>query len=179
MVLYIKNMVCARCVAELKAELEKIGLKRAKVSLGKISISERISPSKFTQLNRSLKKSGFELMDREQGVIVDKVKTILPEMVYYSAEDMKKQLPGKLSPKLNFDYPSLANLFIEAESTTIERFFIAHKIERVKELIIYYRLNPDEIAYQLNYSSTNELSVQFKGITGLTPCEFLDISNIL
>ncbi len=132
MKLYIKNMVCIRCKMVVKSELEKPGLRYTTVELGEAEIIENISSDQQDQLDISLRKSGLELMDDNKSMLIKKIKNIIVELVHYSDEQLKMNLSDYLSEKLNYDYTYLANLFSEAESTTIEKFFITHKIERVK-----------------------------------------------
>lgn len=162
----------------LKSELEKLGLRRAVINPGEVKISEEVSPVKREQLNLALKKSGFELMDPQKVIIVKKIKSIIDEMVYYSEDQLKNILPGYLSKKLKYDYNYLVNLFSEVYNTTIERYFVISKIEKVKELLIYYRLNLTEISYQLNYDNIAQLSNQFREITGISPNKFQKIKYI-
>jgi AraC-like DNA-binding protein len=162
----------------LKSELEKLGLRRPIINPGEVKISEEISPLKREQVNLALKRSGFELMDPQKVLIVKKIKSIIDEMVYYSEDQMKNILPGYLSKKLKYDYNYLVNLFSEVYNTTIERYFVISKIEKVKELLIYYRLNLTEISYQLNYDNIAQLSNQFREITGISPNKFQKIKYI-
>lgn len=178
MTLYIKNMVCLRCKMVVKSELEKLGLFKTIISLGEVTITELISPLQLEQFNTALKKSGFELMEEQKGILIGKIKNIIIEFVHYSDEQMKKNFPEYLSKRLSHDYAYLASLFLEVHSSTIENFFIIHKIERVKELLVYYKLSLTEIAYQLNYNNITQLSKQFKEITGFSPSRFQKINYI-
>ena len=128
----------------------------------------------MTRFKEALLKSGLELMDDKKSVLIEKIKNIIVELVHYSDEPLRVNLSVHLSQKLNYDYTYLANLFSEVQGTTIEKFFISHKIERVKELLVYNELNLTEIAYLMHYSSVAHLSAQFKKITGLTPSHFKD-----
>ena len=165
-------MVCIRCKMVVKAELEKLGLHYSSVELGEAEIKESISVEQRNKLDIALKKSGLELMDDKKSMLIEKIKNIIVELVHYTDEQLKINLSDYISQKLNHDYTYLANLFSEVEGTTIEKFFIVHKIERVKELLVYDELNLTEIAYKLNYSSVAHLSNQFKKVTGLTPSHF-------
>ena len=178
MKLYIKNMVCLRCKMAVKSELEKLGLHHLRVELGETEIMEDISPIQMKDLDIALRKSGLELMDDKKSILVEKIKAIIIELVHYSEEPLAINLSEFLSQKLNHDYTYLANLFSEVQGTTIEKFFITHKIERVKELLVYNELNLTEIAYLMHYSSVAHLSTQFKKITGLTPSHFKQLKNI-
>jgi AraC-like DNA-binding protein len=170
-------MVCIRCKMVVKAELEKLGLHYRTVELGEAEIKDSISEEQRDQLDKALKKSGLELMDDKKSMLIEKIKNVIVELVHYSEEQPKINLSDFLSEKLNHDYTYLANLFSEVEGTTIEQFYIAHKIELVKELLVYDDLNLTEIAYKLHYSSVAHLSNQFKKITGLTPSHFKQLRH--
>lgn len=176
--IYVKNMTCLHCRRVLKSELEKIGLSKTVINQGEIKISEEVSPFKKEQLNQALKKSGFELMEPQKVMLVKKIKNIVDELLYFSEEQLKSYLPGYLSRKLKFDYEYLSELFSEVYNTTIEKYFVLSKIERVKELLVYYRLNLTEISYQLNYNNIAHLANQFKEVTGISPTNFQKIKYI-
>ena len=175
--IFIKNMVCIRCQMVVKAELDKLDLQYSDVKIGEANIIRNITPQKLEQLDIGLRKSGLELMDNNKSVLVEKIKNAIVELVHYSEEQIKVNLSDYLSDYLKYDYTYLANLFSEVKGTTIEKFYLAHKIERVKELIVYDQLNLTEIAYRMQYSSVAHLSNQFKKITGLTPSHFKDLKN--
>jgi AraC-like DNA-binding protein len=170
--LYIKNMVCIRCKMVVKDELKKLGLKYIAVELGEVEIMEDISPVQRQQFRVALLKSGLELMDDKKAILIQKIKTVIIELVHYSEEPLAINLSAYLAEKLQHDYTYLANLFSEVQGTTIEKFFISHKIERVKELLVYDELSLTEIAYKMHYSSAAHLCTQFKKTTGLTPSHF-------
>ncbi|MFA5849185.1 MAG: AraC family transcriptional regulator [Bacteroidales bacterium] len=170
-------MVCIRCKMVVKSELEKLGLHYSIVELGEVEIKESIDSVQKEILNSALKKSGLELMDDKKNVLIEKIKNIIIDVVHYSEEDLKINLSDHISKKLGHDYTYLANLFSEVVGTTIEKFFISHKIERVKELLVYDELTLTEIAYRMNYSSVAHLSNQFKKITGLTPSHFKELKH--
>lgn len=177
MKLYIKNMVCIRCQMVVKAELEKLGLQYIDVKIGEADIIGNILPEQMERLDIALKKSGLLLMDNKKSILVEKIKSTIIELVHYAEEQIKVNLSDYLSEKLNYDYTYLANLFSEVKGTTIEKFYLTHKIEKVKELIVYDELNLTEIAYKMNYSSVAHLSNQFKRITGFTPSHFKKLKN--
>jgi len=162
----------------VKSELQKLGLKRTIVNPGEVRIQEEISQSKKEQLSMALKRSGFEIMDPEKVILVKKIKSIIDEFFYYSEEQMREFLPGYLSKKLKHDYRYLSDLFSEVYNTPIEKYFVNSRIERVKELLVYYKLNLTEISYQLNYNNIAHLSNQFKEITGISPSKFQKIKYI-
>ena len=165
-------MVCIRCKMVVKAELEKLGLHYILVELGEAEIMEDISTEQHDQFKVALLKSGLELLDDKKSVLIQKIKNVIVELIHYSEEPLAINFSDHLSQKLNHNYTYLANLFSEVQGTTIEKFIIGHKIERVKELLVYNELNLTEIAYLMHYSSVAHLSAQFKKVTGLTPSHF-------
>jgi len=156
----------------VKSELEKLGLHYITVALGEVEITESISVEQEVVLNQGLKQLGFALMDDKKSILIEKIKIIIIELVHYSEEQLKINFSDYLSDKLDYDYTYLANLFSENQGITIEHFFLTHKIERVKEILIYDELNITEIAYKMHYSSAAHLSNQFKKMTGLTPSHY-------
>jgi AraC-like DNA-binding protein len=170
-------MVCIRCKMVVKAELLKLGMGFKTVELGEVEIDENISGEKRDQFKIALLKSGLELMDDKKSVLIQRIKNVIVELVHYSEEPLAIKFSEYLSQKLDHDYTYLANLFSEVQGTTIEKFFIAHKIERVKELLVYNELNLTEIAFQMHYSSVAHLSSQFKKVTGLTPSHFKQLKD--
>jgi AraC-like DNA-binding protein len=170
-------MVCIRCQMVVKDELEKLGLHYNDVRIGEADIIDNILPEQLEQLDIALRKSGLLLMDNKKSILVEKIKSAIIELVHYSEEQIRVNLSDYLSEKLNYNYTYLANLFSEIKGITIEKFYLAHKIEKVKELIVYDELNLTEIAYKMHYSSVAHLSNQFKKITGLTPSHFKKLKN--
>jgi AraC-like DNA-binding protein len=170
-------MVSNRCKMVVKSELQKHGLHFTTVQLGEVEVMEVVSKELFDNINTALKKTGLELMDEKNSILVEKIKTIIIELVHYTDNQIKVNLSDYLSEKLNHNYTYLSNLFSEAKGTTIEQFFLSHKIEKVKELLAYDELNLTEIAYKLHYSSVSHLSNQFKKMTGLTPSHFKNLKN--
>jgi AraC-like DNA-binding protein len=170
-------MVCIRCKMVVKSELDNLGLHYNIVELGEAEIMEDISTDTRDQLNIALKKSGLELIEDKKSILIEKIKNIIIELVHYSDDQLKLNLSDHLSEKLNYGYTYLANLFSEVQGTTIEKFFINHKIERVKELLVYDEFNLKEIAFKLHYSSVSHLSSQFKKATGLTPSQYKQLKN--
>jgi len=156
----------------VKEELAKLGLHYTTIELGEVEIMESVATGQLDQLKTALLKSGLELMDDKKSVLIQQIKNVIVEMVHYSEESSTINFSSFLSQKLNHDYTYLANLFSEVQGTTIEKFLIAHKIERVKELLVYNELNLTEIAWRMHYSSVAHLSTQFKKVTGLTPSHF-------
>jgi AraC-like DNA-binding protein len=176
-VIYIKNMVCIRCQMVVKSELEKIGVRYVDVKIGEVNTIEELPEEKLEQLDIALRKSGLLLMGDKRSILVEKIKGAVIELVHYTEDQIRTNLSDYLSERLNYDYTYLANLFSEVKGITIEKFYLTHKIERVKELIVYDELNLTEIAYKLHYSSVSHLSNQFKKFTGLTPSHFKKLSH--
>jgi AraC-like DNA-binding protein len=165
-------MVSNRCKMTVKEELKKLGLHFIVVDLGEVEIMEDISTELREQVKIALLMSGLELMDDKRAMLIEKIKNTIIEMVHHTDGIIKINFSDFLSKKLNHDYTYLSNLFSEVQGTTIEHFIIAHKIERIKELMVYNELNITEIAYKMNYSSVAHLSNQFKKVTGLSPSHF-------
>jgi AraC-like DNA-binding protein len=170
-------MVSDRCKMAVKEVLKKSGLHFIVVDLGEVEVMENISPEQREKLAADLLCSGLELMDNKRAVLIEKIKNAIVEMVHHSNEILKTNFSDFISNKLEYDYTYLSNLFSEVQGTTIEQFIIAHKIERIKELIIYDELNITEIAWKMNYSSVAHLSNQFKKVTGLSPSHFKQLKD--
>ena len=170
-------MVSNRCKLAVRDELKKLGLHFIVVDLGEVEIMENISMEKRGLLKANLLLSGLELMDDKKAMLIEKIKTVIIEMVHHSDEIIKINFSDYLSEKMNHDYTYLSNLFSEIQGTTIEHFIISHKIERIKELIIYGELNITEIAWKMGYSSVAHLSSQFKKVTGLSPSHFKQLKD--
>ncbi len=176
MKLFIKNMVCNRCIMAVKNELEKSGNKVLKIQLGEAEIKE----SKYfdkKKISEKLKDLGFELINDKKSKLIEKIKNEIVDLIHYSQKDTHINYSDYLAKKLNYEYNYLSNLFSEIEGTTIEKYIIAQKIERVKELLVYDEMSLSEIAYQMGYSSVAYLSTQFKKVTGLTPTYFKNIKE--
>ncbi|NVN94062.1 MAG: helix-turn-helix transcriptional regulator [Bacteroidetes bacterium] len=170
-------MVSNRCKLAVKEELKKLGLHFILVDLGEAEVMETLTMEQRELLKTALLTSGLELMDDKRAVLIEKIKNAIVEMVHYTDELIKVNFSDYLSEKLHYDYTYMANLFSEVQGTTIEQFIISHKIERIKELIIYDEMNITEIAYKMNYSSVAHLSNQFKKMTGLTPTHFKQLKT--
>ena len=169
MKLYIKNMVCSRCKMVIKDELIKFGLHPNSVELGEVEITEDLNNEKKNKLNEVLQSFGFDLIDDKKTQLIEKIKNTIVDLVHYSEDQLKTNFSVHISEKLHHDYNYLSNLFSEVEGTTIEKYFIAQKIEKVKELLKDDELSLSEIADRLGYSNVAYLSTQFKKQTGLTP----------
>jgi AraC-like DNA-binding protein len=177
MKLYIKYMVSIRCKMMVKEALKKMGLHFIVVDLGEVEIMENLTEQQRQELKTTLLKSGLELMDDKKAMLIERIKNVIIEMVHYADELIKVNFSDYLSEKLNYDYTYMANLFSEVQGTTIEQFIISHKVERIKELIIYGESNITEIAHLMNYSSVAHLSSQFKKVTGLSPSHFKQLKD--
>ena len=170
-------MVCIRCKMVVKSELAKLGLHYSNVDLGEAEIMEDLSPDEMSRLDAALRSLGLELMQDNKSMLVEKIKTIIIELVHYSEDQIKINLSDYLSDKLNHNYSHLSTLFSEVKGKTIEQFYLEHKVEKVKELLIYDELTLTEIAYTMHYSSVAHLSNQFKKMTGMTPSQFKNLKN--
>ncbi|MBW8333172.1 MAG: AraC family transcriptional regulator [Prolixibacteraceae bacterium] len=170
-------MVSNRCKVAVKDELKKLGLHYIMVDLGEVEIMENLSDEEWERVKTALFSVGFELIDDKRSVLIERVKNTIIDMIYHSNEVIKTKFSHYLSRKLNYNYTYLANLFSEVQGITIEQFIISHKIEKIKELIIYGELNITEIAWKMNYSSVAHLSNQFKKIVGLPPSHFKQLKE--
>jgi AraC-like DNA-binding protein len=175
--LFIKNMVCNRCIMVVQNEMDKLNLAVKNIKLGEVVFENELSEEQKTTIDKALSPLGFELIDDKKSRIIEKIKNTIIQLVHHQDSGLKNNLSEVLSSELHHDYNYLSNLFSEIEGTTIEKYFIAQKIERVKELLVYDQLSLSEIAFQLNYSSVAYLSNQFKKVTGLTPSHFKQIKE--
>lgn len=169
MKLYIKYMVSLRCKLLVKQELEKMGLHHTILELGMVETLEDLTPAQHDLLKKQLLQSGLELLDDKRTILIERIKNLIVEMIHHSEELPKVNYSDYISEKLGYDYTYLSNIFSEVKGTTIQQFIILHKIERVKELLLYDELNLTQISYKLHYSSVAHLSNQFKKVTGLSP----------
>lgn len=161
----------------VKEELDKLGLKYGAVDLGMVEILEDITEKQRGELKENLLRSGLELLDDKKSILIEKIKNVINEMIHYSEEVPKVNYSEYLSEKLQYDYTYLSNVFSEVKGITIQQFIIIHKIERVKELLLYDELNLTEISYKLHYSSVAHLSNQFKKVTGLSPSYYSQLKQ--
>jgi len=175
--LYIKNMVCNRCILVVKQELDKLQLKTQSVILGEVALENTPTAKQLQQLDERLSSLGFEILDDAKQQLIEKIKTIILERTRDGIENKQYNFSEILSKQLHKDYSSLSKLFSEVAGITIEQYIIQQKIEKAKELIIYDELNISEIAFRLGYSSTAHLSAQFKKVTGMTPSDFKKLGN--
>ena len=171
--LYIKNMVCNRCVKVVKEELMKLEHIVLDIKLGEVTLSTEPDAAQLIDIKKSLNDNGFELLDDKKSKIIEKIKNLIIELIHYTGEKKNPvNYSDYLSEHIGLDYSYISSLFSAVENKTIEKYIISQKIERVKELILYGELSVKEIAEKLNYSSLQALSGQFKKETGLTPSEF-------
>jgi len=177
MKLYIKSMVCSRCKMVVKSELEKLGIQLLSVELGEVDTVETIDSNRKQQIADALLPFGFELIDDKKSRIIEQIKNLVIDLVQHKNGALNINLSDYLSQHLTKDYGTLSSLFSEVENTTIEKYFISQKIEKVKELLMYDELTLNEIAFQLHYSSVAHLSNQFKKVTGFSPSYFKQLKN--
>lgn len=177
MKIYVKNMACESCKIVVKAALEEMGISPVKVELGEIETREAISDDDKKELNSKIRNAGLELLEKKQGVLIEKIRQVMVDYVYNSDEKPNIKFSVLLSKELNHNYTYLANFFSEVEATTIEQFIISLKIERAKELILFGEDTFSEIADKLHYSSVAHFSTQFKKVTGLTPTHFRELKE--
>lgn len=170
-------MVCNRCIMAVRNELEQKGYTIQSIELGEVEIDNDLSKSELEVLDNSLKKLGFELIEDRKSRIIEQIKNEIVYLVHHSGEILNTNLSFWLADKLHYDYTYLSNLFSEVEGTTIEKYFISQRIEKVKELLVYDELSLAEIADMLGYSSPAYLSSQFKKVTGLTPTFYKSIKE--
>ncbi len=174
---FIKNMVCNRCIMVVQHEMDKLGLEVKNIKLGEVTLKNALTDKENTALDNALTPLGFERISDKKSRIIEKIKNIIIDLVHYHDSDIKNNLSDILSNALHHDYSYLSNLFSEVEGVTIEKYFIAQKIEKVKELLVYDELSLSEVADRLNYSSVAYLSNQFKKVTGFTPSHFKKIGK--
>jgi YesN/AraC family two-component response regulator len=156
----------------VKSELEKLGIPWVTVDLGEAIVKDPVSAEQLRELNHALLKTGLEVMDDKKSQLIEKMKTIVIEQIHYAEEPLDINFSDFMVSKLNYDYTYLSNLFTLTQGMTLEHYIIGHKIEKVKELLVYDELTVSEIAFKMNYSSAAHLSKQFKKVTGLTASEF-------
>ena len=173
--LFIKNMVCNRCILVVQNELDKLGLEASNIKLGEVSLVKDLTTKEREAIESALDPLGFQVIDDKKSRMIEKIKNVIIELVHHQDNDVKTNLSDVLSDALHNDYNYLSNLFSDIEGTTIEKYFIAQKVEKVKELLVYDELSLSEIADRLNYSSVAYLSNQFKKVTGLTPSHFKQV----
>jgi len=170
--IYIKNMVCPRCIDTVRGIFSDLGMPATSIQLGEVTTTEKISKTQKKQLEEQLTEKGFELLQDQKSKLIGQIKTIIIEQIHYKGESLSVNFSTIITEKLNVEYSSLSRLFSSVEGVTIERFILKQKAEKVKELIFYDELTLSEIAYKMDYSSVAHLSAQFKKETGMTPTAF-------
>ncbi|MBC8110782.1 MAG: helix-turn-helix domain-containing protein [Verrucomicrobia bacterium] len=172
MQLHIKNMVCNRCITTVKSTLETLGFITNSIALGEAIVEEEIPSDGLAKINQALLIHGFELIQDKKSTIIEKIKNLIIELIHYTSQTLKTNYSDFIAENVGLDYEYLSHIFSETEQITIEKYIILQKTERIKELLSYNELSISEIAFQMNYSSVQHLSNQFKKITGLTPTDF-------
>jgi AraC family transcriptional regulator len=178
MILYVKNMVCDRCIMIVGQQLNNLGFSVKGISLGKVEVEPEPGSAQLQDIGSALQVLGFELIDKEKDQLIEQVKNEVINLVHYSdLNEIKQSLMQIIAGRLNREYTYLSRLFSDAEGITIERYIIQQKIEKVKELLEYGELNLNEISYKMGYSSSAHLSAQFKTITGMSPSKYKSAAN--
>ncbi|NIF06019.1 helix-turn-helix transcriptional regulator [Chryseobacterium sp. Tr-659] len=172
MKIFIKNMVCNRCIAAVESIFENAGVKTDSVILGEVETETEVSAEQMQCIEKKLLDTGFERIMDSAHQLVEKIKNLI--IVKISDLDIAEDflLSEFLSSNIHKDYSSLSKTFSQNENITLEQFFILQKIEKVKELLLYNEFNLTEIAGKLGYKSVQHLSSQFRNVTGFTPTEF-------
>lgn len=177
MKIHIKYMVSNRCKMVVRTALKELGVHFVMMELGEVEIMERLNGEQRDFLKNALEEAGLELIDDKRSILIEKIKSAIVDMIHHSEDTVKVNISTYLSEKLSHDYTYLANIFSQVQGISIEQFIILHKVERIKELLMYGELNISEISYKMNYSSTAHLSTQFKKVTGLTPTHFKQLKD--
>ncbi len=170
-------MVCDRCIASVENELKNLNLVYQSISLGTVMLSSKPTKNQYSILVEKLKKLGFDVLENKKEIHISEIKSLIIQLIHKENATLNVNLSTYLSSALKLDYVILSALFSEIEKTTIEKYFIAQKIERVKELLEYNEHTLSELAFKLNYSSTAHLSNQFKKVTGYSPSEYKKINT--
>jgi AraC-like DNA-binding protein len=178
MILFIKNMLTLRCKIVVQLELERLGVHCISIEQGKAEVAGVISAEKIQKIRIALSRSGLELMENKKNILIEKIKSVIIEMVHNTDDPLKINFSYHLTSKLNLDYTYLANTFSQDQGVTIEQFIILNKVQRVKELLSYNELSLTEISWKMHYSSVAHLSTQFKKVTGVTPSQFKHYEQI-
>jgi AraC-like DNA-binding protein len=177
MTIYIKDMVCVRCKMAVQHVLEGLNIGYESIELGQVKLLGNPKPEQLTRINEGLKKYELELMENKKKILVERIKTVIIEMLNASFLESRLKFSEYLSKRLQYDYTYMSNSFSEEEGSTIERFYIEYRVERIKQLIVYEKLSVKEIADQLNFSNVSHLCQQFKKLTGLTPSMFKKLTE--
>jgi AraC-like DNA-binding protein len=170
-------MVSNRCKMVVRTALKELGVHFVMLDLGEVEVMERLTGEQRDYLKNTLEDAGLELIDDKRSILIERIKSAIIDMVHHTEEMVKVNISTYLSEKLDYDYTYLANIFSQVQGISIEQFIILHKVEKIKELLMYGELNISEISYKMNYSSTAHLSTQFKKVTGLTPTHFKQLKD--
>jgi AraC-like DNA-binding protein len=170
--LFIKNTVNLQSLTVVKDELLRFGLHSASIEISELDTGQDLAPTQYFELRLALSRAGIEFVEDKKDILIQAIKAIIMETIYHGDEPLPLNLSDHLSARLNHDYTYMSNLFSERLETTIEKFYIFQKIERVKALLLYEGLTLTEIAFKMHYSSLAHLSTQFKKVTGLTTSQF-------
>lgn len=170
-------MVCNRCIMAVKSIFDRLGIETETITLGEVLCRRSLTPEQLHEIRAALSETGFEVIDDKRSLLIEKTKAAIIEMIHHRNGDLKINLSDYLHEALRVDYSGLSNLFSEVEGMTIEKYYIAQKIERVRELLFYNELSLKEIAFTLNYSSVAHLSAQFKSVVGLTPSQYKKLAE--
>lgn len=173
--LFIKNMVCNRCILTVENILRDRHIPFNKVALGEVDLQKQLNTEERHEVESDLKKVGFELIDTRVNKLIEDIKQAVMEYLALGMDSQNLKLSSFITKKIPYDYSYLSDLFSSVEGKTIEQFFILQRIEKVKELLVYDQLSLTEISYQTGFSSVHHLSSQFKKVTGLTPSHFKKI----
>jgi AraC-like DNA-binding protein len=171
-IIYIKNMVCPRCISAVSKILVRLNIDYKAVKLGEVELVSMLNEFEKKSLQKKLQNAGFSLIDDRKSQLIEQMKNLVIEKIHHSNQETELKWADIVTGELNLDYKYLSSLFSSVESITFEQYIINQKIERVKELIVYDELTLSEIAFQLHYSSVAYLSNQFKKVTGMTPTQF-------
>ena len=173
--LFIKNMVCNRCIMTVENILQQQHIPFTGVALGEVELERQLSAEEMKTIDTALQKVGFALIDTRVNKIIEDIKQAVLEYLNLGMDSQKLKLSSFITDKIPYDYSYLSDLFSSVEGKTIEQHFILQRIEKVKELLVYDQLSLTEISYQTGFSSVHHLSSQFKKVTGLTPSHFKKI----
>lgn len=176
-ILYVKNMVCNRCIQVVKEELSQLGIAAQDVQLGEVRLTEPVSVDKLTKVSEVFAKRGFEILEDSNSKLIEQIKTTIIDLVHNPEVVINQNVSNYLEDQVGRDYSYLSNLFSSVENITIERYLILQKVEKIKELLIYDELTLNEISYKMNYSSVQYLSGQFRKVTGMSPSEFKKLTK--
>ena len=173
--LFIKNMVCQRCVMTVESTFNKLKIPFKQVSLGEVELESKLTNDELNKIAKDLNEAGFELIETRVNKVIEDIKQAVMEYLNLGMDNENLKLSSFITKKIPYEYSYLSDLFSSVEGKTIEQFFILQRIEKVKELLVYDQLSLTEISYQTGFSSVHHLSSQFKKVTGLTPSHFKKI----